>query len=54
MTGSRFIQLLRDQVGNEADPLGEQFLLWFLKEQVEQVGDGGESLDAPSAAGGAL
>ncbi|MGV8967337.1 MAG: ferritin [Cellulomonas sp.] len=68
---------------NEADPLGEQFLLWFLKEQVEevasattlltvaqragtnlfdlenyvareQVGDAGESLDAPTAAGGAL
>ena len=68
---------------SEGDPLGEQFLLWFLKEQVEevasattlltvaqragtnlfdlenyvareQVGDGGESLDAPSAAGGAL
>jgi len=67
----------------EADPLGEQFLLWFLKEQVEevasattlltvaqragtnlfdlenyvareQVGDAGESLDAPTAAGGAL
>ena len=67
----------------EADPLGEQFLLWFLKEQVEevasattlltvaqragtnlfdlenyvareQVGDAGESLDAPAAAGGAL
>ncbi|MBI9116045.1 ferritin [Sanguibacter suaedae] len=67
----------------EGDALGEQFLLWFLKEQVEevasattlltvarragdnlfdlenyvareQVGDGGESADAPSAAGGAL
>ena len=67
----------------ESDPLGEQFLLWFLKEQVEevasattlltvaeragtnlfdlenyvareQVGDAGESLDAPAAAGGAL
>ena len=68
---------------DEGDPLGEQFLLWFLKEQVEevasattlltvatragdnlfdlenyvareQIGDGGESTDAPSAAGGAL
>ncbi|PVU82069.1 bacterioferritin [Cellulomonas sp. WB94] len=67
----------------EGDALGEQFLLWFLKEQVEevasattlrtvatragdnlfdlenyvareQVGDGGESADAPAAAGGAL
>lgn len=67
----------------EGDALGEQFLLWFLKEQVEevasantlltvarravdnlfdlenyvareQVGDGGESADAPQAAGGAL
>ena len=67
----------------EGDALGEQFLLWFLKEQVEevasattlltvaeragsnlfdlenyvareQIGDGGESADAPSAAGGAL
>ena len=67
----------------EGDALGEQFLLWFLKEQVEevasattlltvatragdnlfdlenyvareQIGDGGESTDAPSAAGGAL
>jgi len=67
----------------EGDALGEQFLLWFLKEQVEevasastlrtvaeragdnlfdlenyvareQVGDGGESSDAPAAAGGAL
>ena len=68
---------------SEGDPLGEQFLLWFLKEQVEevasattlltvaqragtnlfdlenyvareQVGDAGESADAPVAAGGAL
>lgn len=67
----------------EGDALGEQFLLWFLKEQVEevasattlltvaeragsnlfdlenyvareQIGDGGESADAPSAAGGVL
>ncbi|QTE30298.1 ferritin [Pengzhenrongella sicca] len=67
----------------EGDPLGEQFLLWFLKEQVEevasattlltvaqragtnlfdlenyvareQIGDAGESADAPAAAGGAL
>ena len=67
----------------EGDALGEQFLLWFLKEQVEEVasartlltvaqragdnlfdlenfvaretiGDGGESPDAPAAAGGAL
>ena len=67
----------------EGDALGEQFLLWFLKEQVEevasartlltvatrardnlfdlenyvareQIGDGGESSDAPAAAGGAL
>ena len=67
----------------EGDALGEQFLLWFLKEQVEevasattlltvaeraganlfdlenyvareQIGDGGESADAPDAAGGAL
>ncbi|HZL02168.1 MAG TPA: ferritin [Demequina sp.] len=67
----------------EGDALGEQFLLWFLKEQVEevasattlravakragdnlfdlenyvareQIGDGGESADAPAAAGGAL
>lgn len=67
----------------EGDALGEQFLLWFLKEQVEevasattlltvaqrakdnlfdlenyvareQIGDGGESADAPSAAGGAI
>lgn len=67
----------------EGDALGEQFLLWFLKEQVEevasattlrtvatragdnlfdlenyvareQVGDGGETSDAPTAAGGAL
>ena len=67
----------------EGDALGEQFLLWFLKEQVEevasattlrtvatragdnlfdlenyvareQVGDGGESADAPAAAGGAI
>ena len=67
----------------EGDALGEQFLLWFLKEQVEevasattlrtvaeraggnlfdlenyvareQVGDSGESTDAPVAAGGAL
>lgn len=67
----------------EGDALGEQFLLWFLKEQVEEVasattlltvaqragdnlfdlenfvaretiGDGGESADAPEAAGGAL
>jgi len=67
----------------ENDALGEQFLLWFLKEQVEevasattlltvatragdnlfdlenyvareQIGDGGESADAPAAAGGAL
>lgn len=67
----------------EGDALGEQFLLWFLKEQVEevaaattlltvaeragsnlfdlenyvareQIGDGGDSPDAPAAAGGAL
>lgn len=67
----------------EGDALGEQFLLWFLKEQVEevasaqtlltvatrardnlfdlenyvareQIGDSGESADAPAAAGGAL
>ena len=67
----------------EEDYLGEQFMLWFLKEQVEevasattlltvatragdnlfdlenyvareQIGDAGESADAPSAAGGAL
>ncbi|MDM8083836.1 ferritin [Cellulomonas cellasea] len=67
----------------EGDALGEQFLLWFLKEQVEevasastlrtvaeragenlfdlenyvareQIGDGGESADAPAAAGGAI
>ncbi|SDS29211.1 ferritin [Paraoerskovia marina] len=67
----------------EGDALGEQFMLWFLKEQVEEVasattllavaeraggnlfdlenfvaretiGDGGESADAPAAAGGAL
>ncbi len=67
----------------EGDALGEQFLLWFLKEQVEevasattllavatragenlfdlenyvareQVGDSGESADAPAAAGGVL
>jgi bacterioferritin B len=67
----------------ENDALGEQFLLWFLKEQVEevasattlltvatragdnlfdlenyvareQIGDGGVSADAPTAAGGAL
>lgn len=67
----------------EGDALGEQFMLWFLKEQVEEVasastlltvaeraggnlfdlenfvaretiGDGGESADAPEAAGGAL
>ena len=68
---------------DEGDPLGEQFLLWFLKEQVEevasastlltvaeraganlfdlenyvareQIGDAGESADAPAAAGGAI
>ncbi len=68
---------------DEGDALGEQFLLWFLKEQVEevasattllnvaqragtnlfdlenyvareQIGDAGESADAPAAAGGAL
>jgi ferritin len=68
---------------DEGDPLGEQFLLWFLKEQVEevasastlltvaeraganlfdlenyvareQIGDAGESTDAPAAAGGAI
>lgn len=68
---------------DEGDALGEQFLLWFLKEQVEevasastlrtvaeragdnlfdlenyvareQIGDGGESADAPHAAGGVL
>jgi len=67
----------------EGDALGEQFLLWFLKEQVEevasastlltvaeraganlfdlenyvareQIGDAGESADAPAAAGGAI
>ena len=67
----------------EGDALGEQFLLWFLKEQVEevasattlltvaeragsnlfdlenyvareQIGDGGDSPDAPAAAGGTL
>ncbi|ROS78500.1 ferritin [Cellulomonas sp. PhB143] len=67
----------------EGDAIGEQFMLWFLKEQVEEVasattlltvaeragdnlfdlenfvaretiGDGGESSDAPEAAGGAL
>ncbi|MPV35768.1 ferritin [Georgenia subflava] len=67
----------------EGDALGEQFMLWFLKEQVEevasattlltvaeragdnlfdlenyvareQIGDSGESADAPAAAGGAL
>ena len=67
----------------EDDALGEQFLLWFLKEQVEevasattlltvaqragtnlfdlenyvareQIGDAGESADAPTAAGGAI
>ena len=67
----------------EGDALGEQFLLWFLKEQVEevasaqtlltvatrardnlfdldnyvpreQIGDSGESADAPAAGGGAL
>jgi ferritin len=68
---------------DEGDALGEQFLLWFLKEQVEevasastlltvaeragtnlfdlenyvareQIGDAGESTDAPAAAGGAI
>jgi ferritin len=67
----------------EGDALGEQFMLWFLEEQVEEVaaattlltvakragdnlfdlenyvaresiGDGGESADAPRAAGGLL
>jgi ferritin len=67
----------------EGDALGEQFLMWFLEEQVEEVaaantlltvakragdnlfdlenyvaresiGDGGESADAPRAAGGPL
>ena len=77
------IEAIFQAARNEGDPLGEQFLLWFLKEQVEevasattlltvaqragtnlfdlenyvareQVGDAGESLDAPAAAGGAL
>ena len=68
---------------SEHDFQGEQFMQWFLKEQVEevasmttllsiarragdnlfdlenyvareQIGDGGESADAPAAAGGAL
>jgi len=77
------IEAIFQAARNEGDPLGEQFLLWFLKEQVEevasattlltvaqragtnlfdlenyvareQIGDGGESSDAPTAAGGAL
>ena len=77
------IEAIFQAARNESDPLGEQFLLWFLKEQVEevasattlltvaqragtnlfdlenyvareQIGDSGESSDAPSAAGGAL
>ena len=77
------IEAIFQAARSESDPLGEQFLLWFLKEQVEevasattlltvaqragtnlfdlenyvareQVGDAGESLDAPTAAGGAL
>ena len=77
------IEAIFQAARSEGDPLGEQFLLWFLKEQVEevasattlltvaqragtnlfdlenyvareQIGDGGESSDAPTAAGGAL
>ncbi|MCL3862652.1 ferritin [Actinotalea sp. K2] len=77
------IEALFAAARTEGDALGEQFLLWFLKEQVEevasattlltvaeragtnlfdlenyvareQIGDGGESADAPAAAGGAL
>ena len=77
------IEAIFQAARSESDPLGEQFLLWFLKEQVEevasattlltvaqragtnlfdlenyvareQIGDAGESSDAPAAAGGAL
>ncbi|MGN8245985.1 ferritin [Cellulomonas soli] len=77
------IEAIFQAARSEGDALGEQFLLWFLKEQVEEVasaqtlltvaqrakdnlfdlenyvaretiGDGGESADAPSAAGGAI
>ena len=77
------IQAIFRAARDEGDALGEQFMLWFLKEQVEEVaaattlvtvaeragdnlfdlenfvaretiGDGGESADAPEAAGGAL
>jgi len=77
------IEALFQAARAEGDPLGEQFLLWFLKEQVEevasattlltvaqragtnlfdlenyvareQIGDNGESADAPRAAGGAV
>lgn len=77
------IQAIFRAARDEGDVLGEQFLLWFLEEQVEEVaaantlltvarragdnlfdlenyvareaiGDGGESADAPKAAGGAL
>ena len=80
---AELVELLFAAARAEGDALGEQFLLWFLKEQVEevasattlltvatragdnlfdlenyvareQIGDGGESTDAPSAAGGAL
>jgi ferritin len=77
------IEAIFSAAREESDALGEQFLLWFLKEQVEevasattlltvaqragtnlfdlenyvareQVGDAGESTDAPMAAGGAV
>lgn len=80
---TREIETLAKTARDEGDYLGEQFMQWFLKEQVEevasattlltvatragdnlfdlenyvareQIGDGGESTDAPSAAGGAL
>ena len=76
------IEAIFQAARSESDALGEQFMLWFLKEQVEEVASattllavaqragtnlfdlenyvareqvgGGESLDAPAAAGGAL
>ncbi|NMR20816.1 ferritin [Cellulomonas fimi] len=80
---TRQIEAIFHAARSEGDPLGEQFMLWFLKEQVEevasattlltvaeraganlfdlenyvareQIGDAGESADAPAAAGGAI
>lgn len=77
------IEALFRAARDEGDALGEQAMLWFLKEQVEEVasmstlvtiakragdnlfdienfiaretvGDGGQDVDAPAAAGGAL